>query len=263
MNRKAFLQKAALASLAAAGVSTLKAASRQQETVSYITRYDLVWKGQEATFEFNVIDSKFFDRSRYSKYEITVKVTLGEYEHKDSANSESYHKYRRSGIKVIDDIPIFKYTLVSKTPKLVASLGKNIYFVDREYPDGLVMKFDEGKRADLLLVEEEEKACFLTTACTAARGLPDDCAELTTLRAFRDTILKPTDQGETLVSNYYKIAPTIVQRVNERTNANDIWNEVYSQLVIPTKYLIDDGKDTEAIVHYKEYVLAMQEVFTS
>ena len=28
--------------------------------------------------------------------------------------------------------------------------------------------------------------CFLTSACTEARGLPDDCHELTVLRSFRD-----------------------------------------------------------------------------
>ena len=32
--------------------------------------------------------------------------------------------------------------------------------------------------------------CFLTSACTEARGLPDDCHELTVLRAFRDGYLR-------------------------------------------------------------------------
>lgn len=38
-----------------------------------------------------------------------------------------------------------------------------------------------------------------TSACVAARGLPDDCEELTQLRCFRDEILMKTEEGRKLV----------------------------------------------------------------
>ena len=38
--------------------------------------------------------------------------------------------------------------------------------------------------------------CFLTSACTEARGLPDDCHELTVLRSFRDGYLRSQPEGE-------------------------------------------------------------------
>lgn len=41
--------------------------------------------------------------------------------------------------------------------------------------------------------QEESKStsgCYLTSACTKARGLPDNCEELTILRKFRDEWLK-------------------------------------------------------------------------
>jgi hypothetical protein len=53
--------------------------------------------------------------------------------------------------------------------------------------------------------------CFLVTACAEARGLPGDCAELTTLRAFRDGYLRELPGGEEMVELYYQVAPPIVE----------------------------------------------------
>ena len=44
--------------------------------------------------------------------------------------------------------------------------------------------------------------CFLTSACTEARGLPDDCHELTVLRAFRDGYLRSQPEGEAEIAEY-------------------------------------------------------------
>lgn len=38
--------------------------------------------------------------------------------------------------------------------------------------------------------------CFLTSACTEAKGLADDCYELTMLRAFRDEYLVKQKSGK-------------------------------------------------------------------
>jgi len=56
--------------------------------------------------------------------------------------------------------------------------------------------------------------CFLTTACTQAAGLPDDCDELTTLRQFRDTFVRGLDKGEELIQEYYANSPMIVQKLS-------------------------------------------------
>ena len=47
----------------------------------------------------------------------------------------------------------------------------------------------DGKNTPSGSKENDNGGCYLTTACVAARGLPDTCAELQTLRAFRDGIL--------------------------------------------------------------------------
>ena len=57
---------------------------------------------------------------------------------------------------------------------------------------------------------QETSGCFLTSACVEAKGLPDDCRELTVLRNFRDTYLKASADGQRDVCEYYHVAPMIV-----------------------------------------------------
>ena len=51
--------------------------------------------------------------------------------------------------------------------------------------------------------------CFLTTACCNYMGLPDDCEELEVLREFRRRL------PMTLVNEYDRIAPAIVQKIQD------------------------------------------------
>ncbi|MBU3000735.1 hypothetical protein KO491_12890 [Roseovarius nubinhibens] len=55
----------------------------------------------------------------------------------------------------------------------------------------------------------KDSDCFLTTACCAEMGRPDECTELTTLRRFRDGWLRAQPQGAALIAEYYDSAPAI------------------------------------------------------
>lgn len=57
--------------------------------------------------------------------------------------------------------------------------------------------------------------CYLTSACMYSKGLPDDCYELETLRNFRDTWLKNSEEGREIIKEYYEVAPKIVSAINE------------------------------------------------
>lgn len=61
--------------------------------------------------------------------------------------------------------------------------------------------------------------CFLTTACTEAKGLPDNCIELETLRHFRDNYMMNTPDGKADIAHYYKMAPSIVNAINNSPDA--------------------------------------------
>lgn len=96
--------------------------------------------------------------------------------------------------------------------------------------------------------------CFLTSACTEARGLPDDCKELTVLRNFRDSYLKGLPEGQAEICQYYHIAPVIVDKIHSLSNANEIFDNIYTELVLPCVELIQCGKNEAAHHKYRDYV---------
>lgn len=55
--------------------------------------------------------------------------------------------------------------------------------------------------------------CFITTAVCELENKPDDCPELTILRAFRDEVMMNHSEWSLLVREYYRIAPSIVRRI--------------------------------------------------
>ena len=103
--------------------------------------------------------------------------------------------------------------------------------------------------------------CYLTTACVEARGLPDDCEELTILRNFRDHWLKKQPGGAEKIAEYYATAPRIVAEVNKRTDAREIWNGLYDSLVAPCVQMIQRGEMEQARERYKKTALELKEQF--
>lgn len=95
--------------------------------------------------------------------------------------------------------------------------------------------------------------CFLTSACCEYMGLADDCKELTTLRNFRDTYLKPTQDGNALVEEYYKIAPSIVEKINAHSKKGEILKDIYTQ-VCKICDMIESGKHDDAVKAYTQMV---------
>lgn len=100
----------------------------------------------------------------------------------------------------------------------------------------------------------DSSGCFLTSACTEARGLPDDCRELTVLRAFRDGYMCKLAGREAEIQEYYRIAPVIVEKIRDKENSEEIFDLIYTELVLPCVELIDAGKNENAHKLYREYV---------
>lgn len=101
-----------------------------------------------------------------------------------------------------------------------------------------------------------DSVCFLTTCCCEYKGLPDDCYELTRMRKFRDEVLKKSMSGNALVEQYYKIAPLIVEKLEQQENRAEILEEMY-QKILGIVALLEEGKESEAIA---KYVLMVYEV---
>ena len=65
----------------------------------------------------------------------------------------------------------------------------------------------------------EKRGRFLTIASVGTVGLPDDCRELATLRAFHDGWLARHPGGAALTARYYRMAPMLVRRIDRRADA--------------------------------------------
>ena len=104
---------------------------------------------------------------------------------------------------------------------------------------------------------DSDGSCFITTACSLARGLPDNCLELRTLRDFRARILLPTSEGRAAINEYGRIAPRIVKAVNSRRDALQIWDENFKDIEIAVG-LVRSGEHSRAFDHYKGMVQGLQ-----
>ena len=109
--------------------------------------------------------------------------------------------------------------------------------------------------------QSSSSGCFLTSACTAARGLPDDCRELQTLRAYRDTWLKQTEEGAALVARYYEIAPAIVTAIDAQPSRLEVYDDIYQTMVLPCVELSGQGKYQEALELYQSKTLELGKKF--
>lgn len=104
----------------------------------------------------------------------------------------------------------------------------------------------------------DTSGCYLTSACVEAKGLADNCRELTVLRAFRDGYMRTTSTGAADICEYYHTAPVIVEKIKALPNAKEIFDRIYSELVLPCVEMIESGKHEEAYAAYKNYTRKLQ-----
>ena len=105
---------------------------------------------------------------------------------------------------------------------------------------------------------QDTSGCFLTSACVETMGLPDDCHELTVLRAFRDGYMSAIPGGADDIKEYYRCAPAIVAAIKACPDSREVFGRIYSELVRPCVELIEAGKNSEAYAEYKDYTKALQ-----
>jgi len=100
-------------------------------------------------------------------------------------------------------------------------------------------------------------SCYLTTACVKTMNLPDNCLELKVLRYFRDKVLMQDSVGKRAVKEYYKIAPEIVQVVENQENAQRIWREVHDDIKYAVSLVLSRNFN-EAFKHYQKMTLRLK-----
>ena len=104
----------------------------------------------------------------------------------------------------------------------------------------------------------KEKGCLLSSACVAARGLPDDCSELTTLRNFRKDHLEETPQGNLILQEYQDIGGKILHWIEGQAERVVLYDDLYQRLVKGTVNLIQSEQFEAAIDYYRSIVREYQ-----
>ena len=93
--------------------------------------------------------------------------------------------------------------------------------------------------------------CFLTTAAVEHMGQKDDGDVLNTLRQFRDRFMLKDDRKRADVAAYYKHAPKIVEALNAKPDAKNVYRQMYETYILPAVEAIKSGDNDKA---YKAYV---------
>lgn len=155
---------------------------------------------------------------------------------------------------------------LSQMPELFVMLAKTLQGVNQTHAE-----FKRGQRSQQHQEEKQQRQqkqprqpakadsdnCFLTTACTAERGLPDDCKELQVLRAFRDNVLAGLPFGPELIACYYRQAPHIVATINAHEDRPGIYAGIYDAVRFCVD-AIENGCYELALAAYGELVLRLE-----
>jgi len=125
---------------------------------------------------------------------------------------------------------------------------------------GLKSVFDEAIRAALGTTTStltKKKLCSVTTACTEARGLPDDCQELTLMRALRDDYVASIPGGSELIEEYYELAPRVVEAIRRDPAGPQVLENLYAAVRRCTADTAA-GRPEAALADFVVYMRALQ-----
>lgn len=150
------------------------------------------------------------------------------------------------------DKTYIKLKCIDCRTKFTITYGEKEYFESKN--------FDLPKRCESCRggyssgYSHKSSGCFITTAVCNYLNKPDDCYELTTLRSFRDDWLVFQPEGETLVEEYYKIAPVIVERIDCEPNKDSIYSYVWNTYIKNCLVFIENNDKIKAKSLYIEMV---------
>lgn len=108
---------------------------------------------------------------------------------------------------------------------------------------------------------KQNSGCFITTAVCDIFGKSDDCYELTTFRNFRDNWLANQSDGNSLIYEYYAIAPQIVDKINCLHNAKEIYNQIWEKYLVPCLNFIELGDNFSCKQKYIDMVHDLKNLY--
>ena len=106
--------------------------------------------------------------------------------------------------------------------------------------------------------ETSSGSCYLTSACMQHFNAEfnDNCYELQVLRWFRDYFVSEED-----IIHYYETAPVIVEAINNSSNFQEIYSDIYQNVVQICVHAIELEQYDEAYERYKNSILLLEEKY--
>lgn len=109
--------------------------------------------------------------------------------------------------------------------------------------------------------EKTESNCFITTAACSSLGKSDDCYELTAFRRFRDSWLLHQSDGGAIISEYYDVAPIIVEKIDSNRDAKRIYSDIWSKYLVRCLECIKHGDNLRCKEIYIDMVRSLKNRF--
>lgn len=88
----------------------------------------------------------------------------------------------------------------------------------------------------------KKKWCFITTAVCESLGKPEDCAELNAFRDFRDHWLSFSRGGQSLIEEYYLLAPILVRRIDTSEDHQQVYQSLWNGHLRRCLYHLEQGE---------------------
>ena len=106
--------------------------------------------------------------------------------------------------------------------------------------------------------EETSGNCYLTTSCMKylKDNFDDNCYELSILRNFRDKYVSQED-----IEHYYKVAPKIVEAIDNSEYKDKIYNDIYKYIIEPCIQFIEKQEYQKAYDRYKISSMVLEKNF--
>ena len=106
--------------------------------------------------------------------------------------------------------------------------------------------------------ETSSGSCYLTSACMQHFNAEfnDNCYELQVLRWFRDHFVSEED-----IIHYYETAPVIVEAINNSSNFQEVYSDIYQNVVKFCVHAIELKQYDEAYERYKISILSLEEKY--
>ena len=265
MKRRNFLkQTAAVATTTLIGFpEIIRAQSSQQENPTFLL-FESPYGESDFSYSIglNVYPSSNFIKE--SKDGI-IEFKINDFSGKSMKRKEGkfmIHKVKKKGDNEFEVTSKFQNYISGSSnfsKQYATKFSFKIYLNDNDPKNSYInLKSKSEKKNIKLLPQKPATGCFITTACLESKKVTTDCYEQNTLKEFFTHQYKIIEKEEKqLMQLYYQKAPALVNRINNCENSEEIYDYIYTHLLIKTVDLIDSNKSTEAFNHYKNFSIAL------